>query len=73
MSNVNYGFQKTGRGVFNPILFSKKGGTAVISGFDFLTVWGFHGFLYGFFSSGIGWSRIFVLKGEIEGENGKRE
>ena len=26
---------------------------------------------YGFFSSGIGWSRIFVLKGEIERDMGR--
>ena len=42
----------------------------VIFGFCFTTVWGLHNF-YGFFSSGIGWSRIFVLKGEIERDMGR--
>ena len=41
-----------------------------ISGFDFTTVWGLHDFIW-FFLSGIGWSRIFVLKGEIEREMGR--
>ena len=41
-----------------------------ISGFDFTTVWSLHNFIW-FFLSGIGWSRIFVLKGEIEREMGR--
>ena len=35
-------------------------------------MWGLHDYdFYGFFSSGIGCSRIFVLKGEIEREMGR--
>ena len=44
------------------LLFS--GPVAGILIFDLMTVWGFHDFIYGFFSSGIGWSRIFVLWGK---------
>ena len=74
MSNVNYGFQKwVGGGGFDPICFLKKGGVGRLFRVLVSRRCGVSTIYYGFFSSGIGWSRIFVLKGEIERENGKRE
>ena len=57
-------------GGFSPICFLKgvRGGY-----FRFLVLrrCGVSTIFYGFFSSGIGWSRIFVLKGEIERDMGR--
>ena len=68
MSNVNRGFSKWVGG-FNPICFLKgvRGG---YFGFWFHDGVGSPRF-YIVFLSGIGWSRIFVLKGEIEREMGR--
>ena len=62
MVNVNYGFPKRGGGGLVQFCF-ERACCAGISVSNFMTVWGFHDFLYGFFSSGIGWSRIFCFVG----------
>ena len=71
MLNVTYDFPKMGRGggVFSLICFLRgvRGGYFRFLFYDGVGSPQF----YGFFSSGIGWSRIFVLKGEIERDMGR--